>query len=69
LQKHQIQSLIHYPIPVQQQDPCRHIARDPRGLINSERHAGTCLSLPCHPQMADRDIASVIAAANSFNGD
>lgn len=68
LQKHSIQSLIHYPIPVHQQESCRNIARDPRGLSHSERHAATCLSLPCHPQMTDNDIAAVISAVNSFQG-
>lgn len=68
LQKLQVQSLIHYPIPVHQQEPCRNIARDPHGLAHCERHAETCLSLPCHPQMTDRDIASVISAINAFRG-
>ena len=68
LQDHQVQSLIHYPIPVHKQEPCINIARDPNGLIHCEHHALTCLSLPCHPQMTDLDIASVIAAVNSFRG-
>ena len=68
LQQHQVQSLIHYPVPVHKQQPCLDIARDPQGLVNSEGHAATCLSLPCHPQMSDSDIAAVIAAVNSFRG-
>lgn len=68
LQQHQVQSLIHYPIPVHLQEPCMHITRDPEGLGNSESHAATCLSLPCHPQMTDSDIAMVITAVNSFQG-
>ena len=68
LQQHQVQSLIHYPIPVHLQEPCMHIARDPKGLRNSELHADNCLSLPCHPQMTDSDIATVISAVNSFQG-
>ena len=68
LQRHQVQSLIHYPIPLHQQEPCLSIKRDPMGLSNSEQHATTCLSLPCHPQMTDDDVAKVIAAANSFQG-
>lgn len=68
LQQNQVQSLIHYPIPVHKQEPCLAIARDPNGLRNSERHAATCLSLPCHPQMTDDDIAIVMAAVNSFKG-
>lgn len=66
LQKHQIQSLIHYPVPVHKQDSCLGIARDPQGLSNSERFAAMCLSLPCHPQMTDKDVAAVMAAVNSF---
>lgn len=67
LRAHQVQSLIHYPIPVHRQGPCLGIARDPRGLNNSEHHAANCLSLPCHPQMTVSDIAAVIAAVNSFS--
>ena len=68
LQLHQVQSLIHYPVPVHYQEPCRNIVRDPQGLGMSEHHAAACLSLPCHPQMADNDITSVIDAVNSFRG-
>lgn len=68
LQKVQVQTLIHYPIPVHLQEPAMNISRDPRGLGNSERHAATCLSLPCHPQMTDSDIAVVISAVNAFQG-
>ena len=68
LQQNQVQSHIHYPIPIHHQEPCLDMARDPRGLGNTERHAATCLSLPCHPQMTDIDIAAVIAAVNSFQG-
>jgi len=68
LQNHHIQSLIHYPIPIHQQEPCRNMARDPQGLRNSEHHAASCLSIPCHPQMTDSDVALVIAAMNLFQG-
>jgi dTDP-4-amino-4,6-dideoxygalactose transaminase len=68
LKRHQIQSLIHYPIPVHMQEPCKLIKLDPKGLSNSERHASTCLSLPCHPQMTDIGVAKVIATVNSFRG-
>ncbi len=68
LQAHGVQSLIHYPIPIHHQEPCRDILRDPQGLTNSEQHANTCLSLPCHPQMTDGQVNSVITAMNSFMG-
>lgn len=68
LLEHQVQALIHYPIPIHHQEPCRNIARDHRGLVQSEIHALNCLSLPCHPQMTDNDVDVVISAANSFQG-
>jgi len=61
-----VQSHFHYPVPVHQQEPCRHLRTDPNGLAVSEMHAQICLSLPCHPQMTDADVASVISAVNSF---
>ena len=63
---HGVQSLIHYPIPVHRQEPCRDVKRDPAGLKVSERHAETCLSIPCHQQMSDGDVERVIKAVNSF---
>ena len=62
----QIQTLIHYPVPVHMQQPCRTIRRDPAGLSNSEEFAATCLSLPCHPQLSDDETVQVIEAVNSF---
>lgn len=63
-----VQALIHYPICIHEQQPCLNIARDPHGLKVSEGHAATCLSLPCHPQMSDEDVSSVITAVNIFKG-
>jgi dTDP-4-amino-4,6-dideoxygalactose transaminase len=66
--KDKIQTLIHYPICIHNQIPCINIKRDPQGLSSSEKHAATCLSLPCNPQMSDENIASVISYINSFRG-
>lgn len=63
-----VHSLIHYPIPVHKQKSCQNIISDPIGLKNSEVHAATCLSLPCHPQMTNEDVDGVISAVNSFQG-
>lgn len=69
-QKHmaaqQVQTLIHYPIPVHEQPPCLDIPRDPQGLGQAQAHAATCVSIPCHPQMSDADVSAVIAAVNAF---
>ena len=61
-----VESLCHYPVPMHFQAPCKALARDPQGLPNAERHAAECLSLPCHPQLSDADIAAVISAVNAF---
>ena len=66
LKSHGVQALIHYPIPVHHQVPCQGLARDPQGLMACERHALDCLSLPCHPQLSDAQVATVIDAVNSF---
>lgn len=63
-----VQSLIHYPIPVHHQEPCLQAMRDPRGLPASEAHARRCLSIPCHPQMSNEAVDSVVRALNSFGG-
>jgi dTDP-4-amino-4,6-dideoxygalactose transaminase len=69
LESRDIQSLIHYPIPVHHQESCRQIGRDPLGLSVSEQHAASCLSIPCHPQLSDNDVQAVIAAVNAFEVD
>lgn len=66
LKKAQIQTLIHYPVTIDQQTSCPNIKRDSKGLTYSHAHANTCLSLPCHPQMTDDDVARVIESVNNF---
>jgi dTDP-4-amino-4,6-dideoxygalactose transaminase len=61
-----VETLIHYPIPVHRQAPCQDIARDPHGLMQSELHGATCLSIPCHPQLADAEVQAVVRALNEF---
>lgn len=63
----QVQSLMHYPIPVHLQAPCRDARRDPQGLGASELYARQCLSIPCHPQLTDAEITRVTQAVNAFN--
>jgi dTDP-4-amino-4,6-dideoxygalactose transaminase len=66
LKENEIESLIHYPLPVHLQDPCVGVRRDPAGLPQTERHAQTCLSLPCHPGLTDEMVRRVIDAVNRF---
>ncbi|MEQ1882046.1 MAG: DegT/DnrJ/EryC1/StrS family aminotransferase [Burkholderiales bacterium] len=62
-----IESLIHYPIPVHLQPPCRGARTDPAGLGNAERFAETCLSIPCHPQLTDDEVFEVVKALNEYD--
>ncbi len=66
LQSNEVQSLIHYPVPVHNQASCNGIKCDPQGLSVSELYASKCLSIPCHPQMTNSDVNKVISAINSF---
>jgi dTDP-4-amino-4,6-dideoxygalactose transaminase len=66
LKDHGVQTLLHYPVPVHRQDSVRDIRRDPQGLAAAERHAAECLSLPCHPQVSDDQVAQVIDVVNGF---
>ena len=63
-----VKTLIHYPVPIHYQEPCKNIKQDKNGLKMSEIHAKTCLSLPCHPQMSNDDVNKVVDAVNTFRG-
>ncbi len=63
-----IQTYAHYPIPVHRQPICKGLRVDPVGLSNTERHAKSCLSLPCHAQMTDDQISKVIDCVNRYKG-
>jgi dTDP-4-amino-4,6-dideoxygalactose transaminase len=66
LAEREVQTLIHYPVPVHAQAPCGALRRDPQGLPHAEAHAAACLSIPCHPQMSDDEVARVIEAVNGW---
>jgi dTDP-4-amino-4,6-dideoxygalactose transaminase len=61
-----VQTLIHYPVPIHRQEPCRLLHRDPQGLPNAESHAARCLSIPCHPQLDDDMVGRIIDAINDW---
>ena len=66
LKERGIETLIHYPIPAHRQDCCSNVRRDPSGLTNAETHAAQCLSIPCHPQLRDEEVDTVIDAIDQF---
>jgi dTDP-4-amino-4,6-dideoxygalactose transaminase len=61
-----VETLIHYPVPVHYQPPCRNVRCDPLGLVEAERHAANCLSIPCHPFLSEAEVSSIIEAVNDF---
>lgn len=67
LHQNKVGSLIHYPIPIHLQNPCKVLARDPNGLSASEIHSEECISLPCHPQMSDEEVDHIIDLINSYS--
>jgi dTDP-4-amino-4,6-dideoxygalactose transaminase len=66
LKKQGIETLMHYPVTVHLQECCRDIQTDRKGLANAETHASQCLSLPCHPQLGNDEVESVISSVNAF---
>lgn len=67
LKNNDIETYIHYPIPIHLQNITSGLLKDKNGLINTEEHATNCLSLPCHPQMSNEDIEFVINKVNTFH--
>lgn len=61
-----VATLRHYPVGAHQQAPTAQCRRDPEGLSAAEAHAGSCVSLPCHPAMSDQEVDQVIEAANAW---
>ena len=61
-----VETYVHYPVPVHLQTPCKKLRHDPIGLPAAELHARMCLSIPCHPQMSDADVSTVIDTLNAF---
>lgn len=68
LQENGIETLIHYPIPIQEQKPMMNLPHDPAGLPAAKKHAAECLSLPCNPFLTDTEIATAISSLNQFKG-
>lgn len=60
-----VASEIHYPLPDHRQ-PLFGLCFSKLSLNTTERLADEILTLPCYPEMLDSDIASVVAAVNSW---
>ena len=67
LNEQNVETLIHYPIPVHRQEASREIRTDPHGLLNAELFATEILSIPAAPSLNDDEIEKVASALNSFS--
>ena len=58
-----IQALVHYPIPLHQQDFFRQWRKG--RLVKSEQYSKEIFSLPLHPFLEDSEAEKIILAVNS----
>ncbi|MBB3047305.1 dTDP-4-amino-4,6-dideoxygalactose transaminase [Litorivivens lipolytica] len=65
LAKHEIETLIHYPIPPHKQLAYRHQSFS--GLETAEQLSNQVLSLPIYPGMTTKQLESVVNAINAFS--
>ncbi len=66
LAERDIQSLIHYPVPVHLQLAYAHLDYAAGSLPVTEHIAATILSLPIYPQLRDAEVRSVVQAIEEF---
>jgi dTDP-4-amino-4,6-dideoxygalactose transaminase len=60
-----VASAIHYPLALTQQPAYRDLTR--AECPEAEAWAGSCISVPCFPELTDAEIALVIAALEALN--
>lgn len=63
-----VESLIHYPVPMHAQAACAGLFASGESFPVADRHAATCLSIPCHHNMTLEQAAEVVRAVNAFQG-
>jgi dTDP-4-amino-4,6-dideoxygalactose transaminase len=68
LAKRDIETKIHYPIPIHLQKAAEYLGHKPGAFPVVERQAKTILSLPIHQYLSDEQIDWVIEGIRSFYG-
>lgn len=69
LKNHQIECLIHYPIPPHLSEAYQYLGYSVGAFPITEENARTVLSLPLYPGMTLQEIHVVIDCLNAFKGD
>jgi dTDP-4-amino-4,6-dideoxygalactose transaminase len=64
-----IDAKCHYPIAIHEQEgyPWGKSARIPAPLVESERNAATCISLPMYPELTAEEVDYVVASAMEWD--
>ena len=65
LKAREVETLSHYPRAIHQQPFFQ--GRTPFPLSHAEAHAEHCVSIPCHPQLSDEAVKTVIAICNGYD--
>ena len=66
LATHEIETGVHYPVPIHRQPAWAKIYGDAPAMPRAERIAGEMLSLPVHPDLTDAEVERVAHAVTSF---
>ncbi len=66
LKQQEIQTLVHYPVPVHLQPAYRGRLADAGSLPETERAAREVLSLPLYPELSEEDLLTVVEAVRAF---
>jgi dTDP-4-amino-4,6-dideoxygalactose transaminase len=66
LAKYDIDTGVHYPVPIHRQPAWRSIFGDGPALPRAEQAAGEILSLPVHPDLTDEEVERVADAVLDF---
>lgn len=66
LKEHEIETIIHYPIPPHLQEGYKYLGHEKGDFPVSEQYADEVLSLPLYNGMTEREIQMVINTVNAF---
>lgn len=69
LEERNIGTLVHYPVPVHLQPAYIHLIHKEVTLKETERAAGSILSLPMYPELTEGEAKSISELIKSFDGD
>lgn len=67
LQRHGVETLVHYPVPVYLQEAYAELRTPQNRCPVTERAAGQVLSLPLYPELEEDELRQICEAVNAFS--